>query len=175
MVKIRHKRLYTILFAILASLSLPSCNPFAPAYDEEGLADINLLGDPTDVDGFFKLFKNAYELRDTTIYGRLFTNDFTFTYYDFDQAQEIRWDRATEMNISNNLFRAVRNINLDWNYYIQLDTTSLDALVIRNFTLFIEQDDETSFSGTGRARFRLRREGLGSPWKAYSWFDDSDF
>lgn len=152
-----------------------ACNPFAPAYDEEGLADINLLGDPTDMEGYFKLFKNAYELRDTNLYGRLFSPDFVFTYYDFEQAQEISWDRATEMNISYNLFRSVRQINLDWNYYIQLDTTVADAFVIRNFNLFIEQDDEVSFNGTGRARFRLRRDGPGTPWKAYSWFDDSDF
>lgn len=151
------------------------CNPFAPAYDEEGLANANLLGDPSSVDGFFLLFKNAYELRDTTLYGRLYSQNFTFAYYDFDQGQEISWDRSTEMNIAYNLFRSVKLINLDWNFYVQLDTTEVEALVVRNFNLFIEQDEQTSFNGTGRVRMRLRREKAGTPWKAYYWFDESDF
>jgi len=80
------------------------------------------------------------------------------------------------MNIAANLFRSVRLITLDWNYYIQLDTSQVNqALVIRSFNLYIEQDDETAFNGNGRARFLLRREGRGSPWRAVSWFDDSDF
>ena len=152
-----------------------NCNPFAPAYDEDGLADVNLLGDPTQLEGFFTLFKNAYELRDSTLYGRLFTSDFTFTYFDFDRGQEISWDRATEVNSTYNLFQSVRLINLDWNFFTQLDTTEVEAFVIRNFNLFIEQDDQTAFSGAGRARFRLRREAPGTPWMAYFWFDDSDF
>jgi hypothetical protein len=166
----RHWHLCVVLITLLG------CNPFAPAYDAEGLGDRNLLGDPTTVDGYFQLFKNSYELRDTTLYGRLFAQDFIFTYYDFEQGQEISWDRATEMNISFNLFRSVRLIILDWNYYIQLDTSLVsEALVIRSFNLYIEQDDELAFNGTGRARFRLERDEPGDPWKAVSWFDDSDF
>ncbi len=166
----RHWHLCVVLITLLG------CNPFAPAYDAEGLGDRNLLGDPTTVDGYFQLFKNSYELRDTTLYGRLFAQDFIFTYYDFEQGQEISWDRATEMNISFNLFRSVRLIILDWNYYIQLDTSLVsEALVIRSFNLYIEQDDELAFNGTGRARFRLKRDEPGDPWKAVSWFDDSDF
>jgi len=152
------------------------CNPFAPSYDPDGLADVNLLGDPTTLDGYFLLFKNSYELRDTTLYGRLFAPDFSFTYFDFEQGQEISWDRATEMNISFNLFRSVRLITLDWNFFVQLDTSQVNrAFIIRSFNLFIEQDDETAFSGTGRARFTLVRDQRGTPWKAVSWFDDSDF
>ena len=160
---------------LLAFGLLASCNPFAPEYDENGLADVNLLGDPTQIEGFFQLFKNGYELRDTTIYGRLFAPDFIFSYYDFDLGQEINWDRATELNISYNLFQSVQLINLDWNYYTQLDTTATEAFVVRNFNLTIDENEQTSFSGSGRARLRLRREKPGDIWKAYSWFDDSDF
>ncbi|MDX1909543.1 MAG: hypothetical protein SF053_21060 [Bacteroidia bacterium] len=159
----------------LLALMQVSCNPFAPAYDEEGLTNINLLGDPTSIDGYFQLFKNAYELRDTTLYGRLFTGDFVFSYYDPDQGQEIQWDRATELAISYNLFQAVLQINLDWNYYTQLDTTPVEAYVVRNFTLTIAEDEQTVFTGSGRARMKLRRAVPGEAWRAWSWFDDSDF
>ncbi|MEM6631772.1 MAG: hypothetical protein AAF694_19005 [Bacteroidota bacterium] len=165
-----------VLPVVLGLFILYGCNPFAPAYDPDGLADINLLGDPTTVEGYFQLFKNSYELRDTTLYGRLFAPEFSFTYFDFEQGQEIQWDRATEMNISFNLFRSVRLITLDWNFFVQLDTTQVErAFIIRSFNLFIEQDDEIAFNGTGRARFVLERAGQGQPWQAISWFDDSDF
>ncbi len=151
------------------------CNPFAPRLDKEGLADVNLLGDPTNIDGFFQLFKNAYELRDTTLYGRLFTPDFTFAYYDPDLGQDVQWDRATELTIAYRLFQSVQNVNLDWNYYTQLDTTDVTATVVRNFTLTIQQDETRTFSGTGRARLQLRRLSPADAWQAYYWFDDSDF
>ena len=91
-------------------LFLTACNPFAPEFDPEGLEDQNVLGDRTEIDGFFTFFKNAYELRDTSLYGKLFTNDFTFVYYDFDAAAEQNWDKGQEMAISYNLFRNVKQI-----------------------------------------------------------------
>ncbi|MDW3647460.1 MAG: hypothetical protein R8P61_10370 [Bacteroidia bacterium] len=170
-------RKFLILISALSSIAvgLGSCNPFAPAYDPEGLANVNLLGDPTNIDGYFRLFKNAYELRDTSLYGTLFDADFIFAYYDPDLGQEIQWDRDTELSTSFNLFQSVIQINLDWNYYTQLDTTEVEAAIIRNFNLNIEQDEQNVFSGSGRARFKLRRESVGDAWRAYFWFDDSDF
>ncbi|MEO1385125.1 MAG: hypothetical protein AAFV78_18035 [Bacteroidota bacterium] len=152
-----------------------SCNPFAPAYDPDGLSQVNVLGDPRSIDGYFKRFKNAYELRDTTLYGALFSTDFAFAYYDQELGQEIQWDRDTELTISYRLFQEVIQINLDWNYFIQLDSTALEAFVVRNFNLTIDTDEDNSFSGSGRARFRLRRATVAEPWEAYYWFDDSDF
>lgn len=161
---------------LLASLILIlSCNPFAPAYDKEGFSNADLLGDPRSVDGFFLRFKNAYELRDTTFYGELFANDFTFSYLDAELQQEVSWDRATELATSYNLFRSVQQINLDWNYYVDMDTNETEAAIVRNFNLSIIQDEQNVFVGTGRARFKLRRNAAGEPWKAYYWFDDSDF
>ena len=59
---------------------LVACNPFAPAFDEDGLDGQNGLGDRTTIDGLFDFFKNAYEIRDSSLYGKLFTNDFVFVY-----------------------------------------------------------------------------------------------
>jgi hypothetical protein len=152
-----------------------ACNPFAPAYDPYGLNALNSLGDPTYMDGFFRLFKSAYELRDTALYGRLFWPDFTFAYYDADQGQEISWDRGTEINTAYNLFQQVQQINLDWNFYVQADTSGTEAMVVRNFNLTIVQNENSVFVGSGRARLRLRRAAIGEPWRAFYWFDDSDF
>ena len=154
-----------------------SCNPFAPGFDEDGLTNLNLLGDPTTIDGYFLLFQNAYELRDTSIYGRLFSENFTFTYFDFELGQEISWDRATELNTNFNLFQAVQQINLDWNFYNVLEVNAQEdsAFVIRNFNLSVIENEQNAFSGSGRAKLSLARNGPNLPWQAYAWFDDSDF
>ncbi|MEO0470123.1 MAG: hypothetical protein AAF206_10920 [Bacteroidota bacterium] len=169
------RRMVIIFFCLSMGVSFNSCNPFAPGYDPDGLASIDLLGDPTNVDGFFRLFQNAYELRDTVLYGRLFASDFTFSYYDADLGQDIVWDRDTELTTTYNMFQAVIQINLDWNYYTQLDTTDVEGVVVRNFNLTIAESENSVFSGTGRAKLRLRRNRPGEAWQAYSWFDDSDF
>lgn len=165
-----------IICLFICIILLAGCNPFAPDYDEEGLSDANFLGDQTTLDGFFTFFKNAYELRDTSLYGRLFTTDFVFEYYDPELGQLISWDRATEMNTTYNLFQAVEQINLDWNFYTRR-AVSGDTLadVIRNFNLTIVQDQENVFVGAGRARMQLRRNIPETPWQAFNWFDDSDF
>lgn len=166
------------LINLLLSLSIfwiMGCNPFAPENDPNGLSSLTGALNPTSIEGYFSSFKNAYELRDTVLYGRLFTQDFEFAYFDFELGQEISWDRATEMNIAFNLFQSVQQINLDWNFFTQQDTTELEAFVIRNFNLTIVQDEQNVFVGAGRARFRLRRAALGDPWLAYFWFDDSNF
>ncbi|MFN0201475.1 MAG: hypothetical protein ACKVTZ_08140 [Bacteroidia bacterium] len=159
----------------LLFLLLSACNPFAPAYDPEGLSGFNSLGDPSSVQGYFKLFKNAYELRDTNLYGRLFAPNFVFVSYDFEKGQEFSWDRATEMNISYRLFQNVQQINLDWNFILEADTTDTTAFIVRNFNLSVVENQQNAYTGTGRARFRLKRSRLGEPWKATYWFDDSDF
>ena len=164
-----------ILLISILLVGLLGCNPFAPHFDEEGLNDQNLLGDRTTVDGFFDYFKNVYEIRDTSLYGRIIAPDFTFTYFDFDQAAEVSWDRGQELAISYNLFRNVQRITLDWNFYVENIETDTEAIVNRNFNLTIVEDENTAYSGTGRARLTLRRLAPGEPWIMVNWFDDSDF
>ncbi len=160
---------------LFSALLLVACNPFAPEFDPDGLSDQNVLGDRTTIDGFFDFFKNAYELRDTSLYGKLFTSDFVFVYYDFDAAAEQRWDKGQEMATAYNLFRNVRQITLDWNFYVENSVSGDTANVVRSFNLTIVENESSVYSGTGRARLRLRRSGDGEPWRIYYWFDDSDF
>lgn len=164
-----------VILACWLAVGLLGCNPFAPKYDPDGLNAAQSLGNPVSVQGFFQLFKSAYELRDTSLYGRLWDRDFVFTYYDFDKGQEFSWDRATEMNTAYRLFQATTQINLDWNFYVQIDSTDTSAYITRSFNLSVIQKDQTAYTGTGRAKLRLRKQRLTDPWKAYYWFDDSDF
>ncbi len=166
-------RWYIIAIFVLAVFT--SCNPFAPSFDENGLSEQSLLGDRTSIDGLFEYFKNSYEIRDTSLYGQLFSNDFTFVYYDFDQAAELTWDKGQEMASAYNLFRNVRQITLDWNFYVEQTYFGDSATVIRNFNLTIVENENTTYSGTGRAKLKMRRIAEGEPWKIYYWFDDSDF
>lgn len=166
------------IFVLVVALgtTLISCNPFAPSYDEEGLLTKNLLGDRNTIDGLFVYFKNAYELRDTSIYSQLFTDDFTFTYFDFDQNANVNWDKGEEMALTWNLFRSVNTITLDWNFYVQKDSLDeLNAQVIRAFNLTIVEDENTIHQSAGRARLNLRRNVPTDPWQISYWFDDSDF
>ena len=133
------------------------------------------LGDRTTIDGLFDFFERAYEIRDTSLYGRLFTQDFVFVYYDFEQAVEVRWDKGQEMATAYNLFRNVQQIALDWNFYVEQSVVGDTAFVVRSFNLTIVEDANSVYSGTGRAKLRMRRQGEGQPWFIYYWFDDSDF
>jgi hypothetical protein len=168
-------RRWLILPLLAALLFGVSCNPFAPALDEDGLIDEDLLGDRTTIDGLFEYFKNTYEIRDTSLYGRMFSKDFTFTYYDFDLGAEISWDRGQEMISSHKLFRGVQQITLDWNFYVEREESDTLASVVRSFNLTIVEQEDKVYNGTGRAKLRMRRATATDPWLIYYWFDDSDF
>lgn len=164
-----------LIILLLATGGMLSCNPFAPAFDEDGLVDQNVLGDRSTIDGLFDYFKNSYEIRDTSLYGKLFSSDFTFTYYDFDQAAEVTWDKGQEMALSYNLFRRVNQITLDWNFYVERQESDTLAAVSRSFNLTIVENESSTFTGTGRAKLKMRRGSVDEEWEIYDWFDDSDF
>lgn len=159
----------------LIILFFSACNPFSPKLDQESLKDKIIPHSRKSVDGLFGYFKNAYEARDTSMYGLLFSQDFTFSYFDFDANVPISWDRSTELNTTYRLFRNTEQITLDWNFYVQKDTTETEASVVRSFNLTIVQNSQSIFTGTGRARFRLRRASAEDDWQIWYWFDDSDF
>lgn len=160
---------------LFSLLSLGGCNPFAPALDEDGLIDQNLLGDRTTIDGLFEYFENTYQIRDTSLYGKMFSPDFNFTYFDFDLGAEISWDRGQEMISSYKMFRGVQQITLDWNFYVEREETDTLASVVRSFNLTIVEQEDKVYNGTGRAKMKMRRPAVDQPWLIYYWFDDSDF
>ena len=163
------------ILVLFIFIQLSSCNPFAPGLDEVAI-DNNLV-DRRYIDGFFEWVKNAYELQDSTLYGQLVAPDFIFTYRDFLTATDIAWGRDDEMRYTYNMFRQVKSTSLQWNYYIIADTSISDTLasVERAFNLFIFQDDQNVFRGTGSAYLILARKSKEDFWKMASWYDKSDF
>ena len=106
---------WSALLAILTPVVFfAACNPFAPAL-EEGSPFGDLLGDPTTIDGFFTNFRNAYELRDLTLYESLLDSSFIFIYYDFDAQVEREWGFAQELETTRRLFENATLVNLRWN------------------------------------------------------------
>ena len=159
-----------------ALLGLGACNPFAPGFDDTAASPTS-LGDRRTVQGFFEYFRNAYQLRDSTLYGQLLARDFTFTYTNFaDNTQQV-WTRDVDVLSTYRLFRSIRSASLQWAQYIVADTTQSDttAMVERAFNLIINQDDETVYRGIGSARIELVRPSRAAPWRMRRWFDKSDF
>ena len=167
-----------LLAGIGLLLTVPACNPFAPALDEVPTDENALLGNPITVRGFFDRFRAAYQLRDSTLYGQLLSPKFKFTYRDFAANVDRSWTRDVDANTTYRLFRAARSTNLQWTQYQpSSDTLSSDTLanVERSFLLTIEQRDNERFSGSGTARLVLVRKNRNDPWRMRSWYDRSEF
>ena len=167
-----------LLGGSVQQLTVPACNPFAPALDEGPTDQNQLLGNPATVRGFFDRFRASYQLRDSTLYGQLLAPKFRFTYRDFAANVDRSWTRDVDANTTYRLFRAARSTNLQWTQYLpSSDTISSDTLasVERSFLLTIEQRDNVQFSGSGTARLVLVRKNRNDPWRMRSWYDRSEF
>ena len=100
------------LIILVLSTSVAACNPFAPAL-EEGNPFGDLLGDPTTVEGFFTNFRNAYELRDLSLYETLLDSSFIFVWHDFDAQVDREWGFAQDLETTRRLFQNSSLIRLE--------------------------------------------------------------
>lgn len=167
----------SLAIVVAAAFSvLGACNPFAPAL-EEGNPFGDFLGDPTTIDGFFTNFRNAYELRDLSLYEPLLDSSFIFNYYDFDAQVEREWGFAQELESTRRLFENATLVNLRWNQIIS--QTVLDggrsARVVRPFNLTISLEGGDAFRGDGNVNFFLTRADTSASWKLLRWRDESEF
>ena len=168
---------YWYIGVCLCAIGLGSCNPFAPGLEDIQVDRIGILGDRRSIAGFFQWFRNSYEMRDTSLYGQILARDFVFVSKDFATGNNNQWDRDTEMRITTNMFRQIRQANLVWSWYKTADTLDADtvASVERYFNLSIQLDEANTFQGTGTARLTLVRPDTASPWRVRSWVDIRDF
>ena len=167
-----------IIGCLLVGLAaaIGACNPFAPEL-EEGDPFGDLLGDPTTIDGFFTNFRNAYELRDLSLYEPLIDSSFIFIYYDFDAQVEREWGFGQELESTRRLFESATLINLRWNQIISQTffDDSLSARVVRPFNLTIALEGGDAFRGDGNVNFLLMREDTSATWELVRWRDESEF
>lgn len=160
----------------LLLVSTAGCwNPFAPGV-EEGDPFEDFLGDPTTIDGFFTRFQNAYQLRDTTLYGPLIAPNFTFTYRDYDNNVDISWGRTEEMSSTYRLFINSVDIRIQWNNIIsqELNADKTRGQVIRRFDLSVALEGSDLIRTDGAVNFILARPDSAEAWQLETWRDESD-
>ena len=167
--------------AAVLVFSAAACNPFAPAL-EEGDPLGGLIGDQTTIDGFFTNFRNAYELRDLSLYERLLDSSFVFVWRDFDAQVERQWSFAQDLETTRRLFVNSSLIRLQWNQVISQDTLTpqREVRVVRSFNLTVTLEQGTSspeagnvFRTEGNVNFLLARPDSTAVWRLRRWRDES--
>ncbi|GMQ81172.1 MAG: hypothetical protein BMS9Abin05_0603 [Rhodothermia bacterium] len=152
-----------------------SCNPFAPAL-EEGDPFGGLIGDQTTIDGFFTNFRNAYELRDLSLYEPLLDSSFTFLWRDFDALVDREWGFAQDLETTRRLFQNSSLIRLQWNQIITQDNLvpQLEVRVVRSFNLTVTLEQGDVFRTDGNVNFNLVRKDSTAVWRLRRWRDESE-
>jgi hypothetical protein len=168
---------YIVLFCAISALcAFNACkNPFAPALnDSVGLANTP-LGDQHTIDGVFQKFAYAYAYKDTTIYGEMLADNFTFVFRDYDLNADVSWGRDVEMHSTSGLFQNAQNLNLVWNNILLQSGDSLQTTVARSFNLTITFNPEDIVFITGNAQLTLNRPNVDSVWQLTYWRDNSNY
>ncbi len=165
-----------VLLPVLLGGLAAACNPFAPSLGE-GDPFGDLLGDQRTVEGFFTNFRNAYELRDLSLYEPLLDSAFVFQYFDFDAGIEREWGFAQELSSTRRLFQNAGLIQLQWNQIISRDVLDAgrQARVVRSFNLTISLEGGEVFRGDGNVNFLLARPDTTAVWRLRRWRDESEF
>lgn len=167
-------RVIAPLAAILVATGL-SCNPFAPGL-EEGDPFGDFLGDPTTIPGFFDVFRNAYELKDISLYEPLIDSSFVFVYRDFDAQIDRQWGFTQELETTRRLFQSADFIRLQWNQIIAQDLTDQNrrSRIIRSFNLAVSIEGDDVLRGDGNVNFTLVRPDSAAAWRLSRWRDESE-
>lgn len=171
-----HRVHIAVIIAAGMLTMISSCiNPFAPG-ELEGDPFAEFLGDPKTIDGFYQRFQNAYQLRDTSLYGPLIHPDFVFSFRDQERNVDVTWNRPEEMNSTYNLFVQSIDIQLNWNNFISVSTNpeNTRSQVVRRFDLGVLLTNSDVLRTDGSASFLLTREDSTSNWQLLIWRDESE-
>lgn len=123
----------------------------------------------------FQNFQYAYTFKDTTIYGGLLANDFTFTYRDYDQGFDVTWGRDDDMRTTNGLFQNAQRLDLIWNNIVLSTQDSASANIVRSFNLTITFNPTDVVRVDGRVNLSLKKNLSTQVWKIDRWIDESNF
>ena len=124
----------------------------------------------------FTNFRNAYELRDISVYEPLLDSAFVFIYRDFEAQVDRQWGFAEDLEITRRLFRGASFIELKWNQIIARDEEDEGrrARVIRSFNLTVGIEGADVFRGDGNVNFLLTRRDTTAAWRLLRWRDESE-
>ena len=123
----------------------------------------------------FQNFKFAYTFRDTSIYGKLVSKDFIFTFRDFDKGFDVTWGRDDEMKTTNGLFTNSQRLDLIWNNIILSNVDTSNATIVRGFNLTVTFNPTDVVRIDGRVNLFLKREESTNNWQMVKWIDESGF
>lgn len=133
------------------------------------------MSDLKDIPGVFQNFQYSYTFRDTLIYGELLSDQFIFTYRDYDQGFDVSWGRDEEMRTTNGLFQNAQRLDLIWNNIVLITQDSATANVVRSFNLTITFNPTDVVRVDGRVNLSLRRDAVSEKWQITRWIDESNF
>ena len=143
--------------------------------DISASSNSSALSDQKTIDGVFQNFQYAYTFRDTSIYGRLISSDFIFTYTDYDLGYNVSWGRDDEMKTTYGLFQNSQQLNLIWNNIVLSTSDSTTAEIVRGFNLSITFSPTDVPSVEGRVDISLRKDPQSGKWLITKWIDESSF
>jgi len=153
-------------------LSFSGClNPFAPKLDTESAAS-GLISDRKQIDGVFTNLQYAYSFKDTTIYGEMLNEDFTFTYRDYELGVNVSWGRDEEMKVTYGLFQNSQKLDLIWNDIVAISSDSTN--VVRSFNLTITFNPTDIILVDGKVNLSLAKDAE-AKWYLVQWIDESNF
>jgi hypothetical protein len=168
-----YKYFHLPIMIILTLIVAYSCtNPFAPKL---ATGSHEILTDQKTIDGVFENFRYAYIFKDTLVYGKLLSDNFTFTYHNYDKNVDVSWGRAEDMMTTLGLFNAAQSVNLIWNQVVIAIGDSSRMNITRGFTLNIIFDPTYSDEVVGRVNLTLVRAAPGSIWQIEKWIDESNY
>ncbi len=150
-------------------------NPFAPSFDESIGGNQPAISDQKSIDGVFQNFNYAYTFKDTSIYGRLIAEDFTFTYRDYEKGFDVSWGRFDEMRTTLGLFQNAQKLDLIWNNIFLFTQDSSFANIVRGFNLTIVFNPTDVVRVDGRVNLSLKKDPSSEKWKIVRWIDESNF
>jgi len=167
-------KISTYIALATCAILLAGCfNPFDPRLDNSN-SNQSILSDQKTIDGFFQNFQYSYTFKDTSIYGQLLTDDFVFTYYDYDQGINVSWDRPTEMKTTSGLFDNTQNLDLLFNNIIYQTGDSLNTEVKRSFNLTITFNPNDIVNFYGFVDITLTRPTTSDKWLMKTWLDETN-
>lgn len=157
-------------------MGLISCtNPFAPKLDNN-FEDIKPpVSDQKDIAGVFQNFQYSYTFKDTTIYSGIITDDFTFTYRDYDQGFDVTWGRDEDVRTTYGLFENTQRLDLIWNNIVLITEDSLSANIVRSFNLTITFNPTDVVRVDGKVNLTLNKNIDSGVWRINKWIDESNF
>ncbi len=162
-------------FIVCVILFVGCVNPFAPKLDESPNNSTSILSDQKTVDGVLQNFKQAYIFRDTTIYGRLFAQNFIFVFKDYEKGVDVFWGRDDDVRTTYGLFQNVQRLDLIWNSTVATSGDNIKLTITKNFNLTVTFSASDVVRIDGYANLTLERTDSTTAWLITRWRDESNF